>query len=103
MLPREEGAGRWRARRAVVGVSCAGSGPFPSESSGFSEGGLATRSPDPIRRALSEVLTLLEGLAGRLCRESGKLEEQVSLRAVLMRGDSVFWTCGKWRSLSVQR
>ena len=80
-LESAEGGGRLVLR-------CLGS--VSSESSGFSEGGLATRNPDPIRRALSEVLTVLEGLAGRLCRESGKLGNQVSLRAVLMRGNSVF-------------
>lgn len=80
-LESAEGGGR-RVLRCLGSVS--------SESSGFSEGGFATWNPDPIRRALSEVLTVLEGLAGRLCRESGKLGNQVSLRAVLMRGDSVF-------------
>lgn len=67
--PLESARGPWSACPAGLRVR------FTPESSGFSEAG-SPHGADPIRRALSEVLTLLEGLAGHLCRESGKLEEQ---------------------------
>lgn len=39
LLPGGGGAGRWRARRAVLGVSCAVSGPFPQSPVAFPRAG----------------------------------------------------------------
>ena len=65
MLAAGERGGRWSACPALSRVGFL---------SGFSEGGLETRNPDPIRLALSEVLTVLEGLGRLRAVFSGRAE-----------------------------